>query len=62
MRTALGHLRPIDDVSTMSAFAPIATKLLNYSSGRNGPMLSKKSSFWLVVGLITLGRSSRFWL
>jgi hypothetical protein len=25
-------------------------------------MLSKKSSFWLVVGLITLGRISRFWL
>ena len=31
------HLRPIDDVYVMSAFAPIATKLLNYGNGRNGP-------------------------
>jgi hypothetical protein len=30
-------MRPIDDVCAMSAFAPIATKLLNYSNGRIGP-------------------------
>ena len=33
----MGHFRPIDDVCATSAFAPIATKLLNNSRGRNGP-------------------------
>jgi hypothetical protein len=32
----MGHLRPIDDVRAMSAFPPIATKLLNCSRGEMG--------------------------
>jgi hypothetical protein len=33
----MGHFRPIDDVCAMSAFALIATKILNYRHGRNVP-------------------------
>ena len=36
------HLRPIDNLCVMSAFAPIGTKLLNYSNGRNGPQSDKR--------------------
>jgi|HubBroStandDraft_6_1064221.scaffolds.fasta_scaffold206603_2 hypothetical protein len=31
----MSHFRPIDDVCAVSAFGPIATKLLYYSKARN---------------------------
>jgi hypothetical protein len=33
----LGHFRRINDVYAMSAFHPIATKLLHYGKSRYGP-------------------------
>jgi hypothetical protein len=34
-RSKMSHFRPIDDVCAVSAFGPIATKLLYYSKARN---------------------------
>jgi hypothetical protein len=32
-----GHFRPFENVCVMSAFCPIATKLLHYGKRRYGP-------------------------
>jgi hypothetical protein len=37
-RSAQGNFRPINDVGAMSAFHPIATKLLHYGKRRYGPI------------------------
>jgi hypothetical protein len=39
----MGHFRPINDVCAMSAFHPIATKLLQYGKRRDGP---KRGRIW----------------
>jgi hypothetical protein len=33
----MGHFRPFNNVCVMSAFHPIATKLLHYGKRRDGP-------------------------
>jgi hypothetical protein len=34
----MGHFRPFNNVCVMSAFHPIATKLLHYGKRRDGPL------------------------
>jgi hypothetical protein len=41
----MGHFRPIDDVCVTSATVSIATKLLNYRNGRNGPSCDMRALF-----------------
>jgi hypothetical protein len=38
---AKGHFRPINDVGPMSAFHPIATKLLHHGERRYGPIATE---------------------
>lgn len=58
--SGLGHFRRIDDVYAMSAFHPIATKLLHYGKCRHGPESDlSRCSKTLIVGFLPGFRSTK---